>query len=71
MNNFVIELADPDFQFSFKLLFLPFGNKSYILEAESHAAMCQWMKALRVASYDSMKLKVSDLQRQLDEIKSK
>ena len=52
----------------FKIVFHGAGNRSYILGAYSQESMEQWMKALAFASYDYMKLMVSDLQRQLDEM---
>lgn len=63
-----IELAEDDEQFSFKIVFHGNNNRSYILGAESQEAMEQWMKALACASYDYIKLMVTELQRQLDDI---
>lgn len=62
---FVLELDENDAQFSFKIVFHGMGNRSYILCAESQESMEQWMKSLACASYDYMKLMVTDLQRQL------
>lgn len=39
--------------------------------AESQECMEQWMKALACAGYDYMKMMVSELQRQLDDIEGK
>lgn len=64
-------MAEDEDQFSFKIVFHGPGNRSYILGAESQEAMEQWMKALACASYDYMKLMVSELQRQLDEMEGK
>lgn len=38
------------------------------MSAETQELMEQWMKALTCAGYEYMKLMVSELQRQLDEI---
>lgn len=60
-----LELDEADAQFSFKIVFHGMGNRSYVLCAESQETMEQWMKSLACASYDYMKLMVTDLQRQL------
>lgn len=62
------ELAEFEDHFSFKIVFHGPGNRSYILAADSHDVMEQWMKALACASHDYMKLMVADLQRQLEEL---
>lgn len=65
---FVLELAENDDQFSFKIIFHGPNNRSYILGADSQESMEQWMKSLACASYDYMKFMVADLQRQLKEL---
>lgn len=65
---FVLELAENDDQFSFKVIFHGPNNRSYILGADSQESMEQWMKSLACASYDYMKFMVADLQRQLKEL---
>lgn len=67
----IVELAEDEEQFGFKIVFHGTGNRSYILGAESQESMEQWMKALACASYDYMKLMVAELQRQLDEMEGK
>uniref|UniRef100_A0A161MAI4 Sesquipedalian-1-like protein n=1 Tax=Triatoma infestans TaxID=30076 RepID=A0A161MAI4_TRIIF len=62
------ELAEDDGQFGFKIVFHGQGNRTYILVADSQDSMEQWMKALACASYDYIKLMVSELQRQLEEM---
>lgn len=64
----ILELAEDDEQFSFKIEFHGTNNRSYVLGAESQDSMESWMKALACAGYDYMKLMVSELQRQLDDI---
>ncbi|KAJ8680253.1 hypothetical protein QAD02_016040 [Eretmocerus hayati] len=66
LEGCTIELNDDDEQFGFKIVFHGTNNRSYILAAESQESMEQWMKALACASYDYIKLMVSELQRQLD-----
>lgn len=61
----LLELDENDAQFSFKIEFHGIGNRSYVLCADSQEAMEQWMKSLACASYDYMKLMVTELQRQL------
>lgn len=57
--------------YSFKISFQCEGGRTYYLCTNSQASMEAWMKALACASYDYMKLMVSDLQRQLDEAQGK
>lgn len=49
-------------------MFHGINNRTYFLSAESQDLMERWMKALTCAGYEYMKLMVSELQRQLDEI---
>lgn len=64
----ILELAENDDQFSFKIIFHGPNNRSYILGSDSQESMEQWMKSLACASYDYMKFMVADLQRQLKEL---
>ncbi|KAK9513033.1 hypothetical protein O3M35_001315 [Rhynocoris fuscipes] len=68
LEGCTIELAEDDGQFGFKVVFHGQGNRTYILVADSQDSMEQWMKALACASYDYIKLMVSELQRQLEEM---
>lgn len=68
LEGCTIELAEDEGQFGFKIVFHGQGNRTYILEAESQESMEQWMKALASASFDYIKLMVTELQRQLDEM---
>lgn len=71
LEGCTVELADDEEQtheqYAFKISFHGTNNRSYVLAAETQEAMEQWMKTLACASYDYMKLMVSELQRQLDE----
>ncbi|CAH1405425.1 unnamed protein product [Nezara viridula] len=68
LEGCTIELAEDEGQFGFKIVFHGQGNRTYILEAESQDSMEQWMKALACASFDYIKLMVTELQRQLDDM---
>jgi len=58
-------------QYCFQLVFHGENNRTYYMGASSQNEMEGWMKALTCASYDYMKLMVSELQRQLEEIDSR
>jgi hypothetical protein len=67
LEGSTVELAESESEehFCFKVIF---PSKAYILSAESQGAMEQWMKSLACSSYDYVKLKAAELQRQLDEL---
>lgn len=44
------------------------GNRTYILSADTQVAMELWMKSLSTAGYDYMKMMITELQRQLNEL---
>lgn len=70
LEGCTVELADDEEQteqYAFKINFHGTNNRCYVLGAESQESMEQWMKTLACASYDYMKVMVSELQRQLDE----
>ncbi len=46
------------------------GSRTYILAADTQEDMETWMKSITCANYDYMKLMVSELQRQLDDLNS-
>ncbi|KAL4707424.1 hypothetical protein ACJJTC_008609 [Scirpophaga incertulas] len=66
LEGCTIELTEEE-AYSFKIVFQCEGGRTYYLCTSSQASMEEWMKALACASYDYMKLMVSDLQRQLDD----
>lgn len=66
--NVYTELAEDGEQYCFQVVFHGINNRTYFLSAESQDLMERWMKALTCAGYEYMKLMVSELQRQLDEI---
>ncbi|ODN04063.1 Sesquipedalian-1 [Orchesella cincta] len=67
LEGSTVELAESEMEehFCFKIVF---PSKAYIVGAESHQVMEQWMKALACASYDYVKLMAAELQRQLNEL---
>ncbi|CAG0913853.1 unnamed protein product [Notodromas monacha] len=67
LEGCTIECSDGD-PYSFEVAFHGPGTRTYYLCAESQRSMEDWMKALSCASYDYMKMMVTELQRQVDEL---
>ena len=62
-----IEPAEEELEkYSFQIIF--HGNRTYILSADTQVAMELWMKSLSTAGYDYMKMMITELQRQLNEL---
>lgn len=57
--------------FTFEIVFPRSGARTYVLSAASQEEMESWMKALTCASYDYLKMMVTELQRQLEEVRKK
>lgn len=72
LEGYTVELVDFAAEgFTFQISFRGSGNlRKYILQAESHVVMENWMKVITSASYDYMKLMVAELKSQLDELNS-
>ncbi len=68
LEGCTVELTENSDAFTFELVFQGSGSRTYILSAESQEEMEAWMKAITCANYDYMRLMVSELQRQLDEL---
>lgn len=68
LEGCTIELAEDGEQYCFKIIFHGEKDRSYLLAAETQEIMEKWMKALTCAGYEYMKLMVSELQRQLEEL---
>lgn len=68
LEGCTIELAEFEEQYAFKIVFHGAGDRTYVMGADTQETMESWMKALACASYDYMKLMVSEMQRQLDEM---
>lgn len=67
LEGCVIELAEAETEkYCFNVNFL--GNRSYVLSADNQESLESWMRALTCSGFDYMRLMVSELQRQLDEI---
>lgn len=67
LEGCVIELAENETEkYCFNINF--HGNRTYVLSADSQETLESWMKALTCSGFDYMRLMVSELQRQLDEI---
>lgn len=62
------ELSEEDEPYSFNVTFHGPGDRTYTLSAEDQDSMESWMKAISSASYDYMKVMVTELQKQVDEL---
>ncbi|KAK3084633.1 hypothetical protein FSP39_016602 [Pinctada imbricata] len=63
-----IELSENTDGFAFQIVFPKSGCRTYHLAANSQEEMEAWMKVLSCASYDYMRLMVSELKQQLEDI---
>ena len=70
LEGCTVELAvtTDDSYFTFELVFQGSTTRTYIMAAESQEDMECWMKAITCAGYEYLKLMVTELQRQLDEV---
>lgn len=68
LEGCTIELSEDTDGFVFQIKFSGSGNRTYIIAADSQEDMEVWMKVLSRASYDYMKLMVSELHRQLQDL---
>lgn len=68
---FYIELSEEGEAYGFSITFRGPGDRTYVLSAESQESMEEWMKAITCASYDYMKVMVTELQKQVDELTGK
>jgi sesquipedalian len=67
LEGCTIELAENETEkYCFHIHFL--GNRSYVLSADDQETLESWMRALTCSGFDYMRLMVSELQRQLDEL---
>ncbi|NXY07435.1 SESQ1 protein, partial [Pteruthius melanotis] len=65
-----VELCDSAEGFAFAIRFGGNKSRTYVLAAESQAAMESWVKSLSRASFDYMRLVVRELEKQLQEMRS-
>lgn len=68
LEGCTIELDENSDGFSFQIVFPGAASRIYVIGADSQEEMEAWMKVLSCGSYDYMKLMVSELQRQVDEM---
>lgn len=64
-----VELCDSAEGFAFAIRFGGTKSRTYVLAAESQAAMESWVKSLSRASFDYMRLVVQELEKQLQEMR--
>ncbi|NXN96072.1 SESQ1 protein, partial [Rhinopomastus cyanomelas] len=66
-----VELCDSSSAegFAFAIRFGGTKSRTYVLAADSHAAMEAWVKALSRASFDYLRLMVRELEKQLQEMR--
>ncbi|NWX38595.1 SESQ1 protein, partial [Notiomystis cincta] len=64
-----VELCDSADGFAFAIRFGGTKSRTYVLAAESQAAMESWVKSLSRASFDYMRLVVRELEKQLQEMR--
>ncbi|XP_064024852.1 sesquipedalian-1 [Pogoniulus pusillus] len=64
-----VELCDSAENFAFAIRFSGAKCRTYVLAAESQAAMESWVKSLSRASFDYLRLVVRELEKQLEEMR--
>ncbi|NXV20023.1 SESQ1 protein, partial [Cepphus grylle] len=67
LEGCTVELCDSAEEFAFAIRFSGTKSRTYVLAAESQAAMESWVKSLSRASFDYMRLVVRELEKQLEE----
>ncbi|XP_074868579.1 sesquipedalian-1 [Carettochelys insculpta] len=68
LEGCTVELCEAAEEFAFAIKFDCAKSRTYILVAESQAAMEAWVKSLSRASFDYMRLVVKELEKQLEEM---
>ncbi|XP_019342371.1 sesquipedalian-1 [Alligator mississippiensis] len=68
LEGCTVELCEAAEEFAFAIKFGCAKSRTYILAAESQAAMESWVKSLSRASFDYMRLVVKELEKQLEEM---
>ncbi|XP_062814774.1 sesquipedalian-1 [Anolis carolinensis] len=69
LEGCTVELCEASEEFAFAIRFQGAKSRTYVLAAESQAAMEAWVKALSRASFGYMRLVVRELEKQLDEMR--
>uniref|UniRef100_A0A8C0H7N5 Sesquipedalian n=1 Tax=Chelonoidis abingdonii TaxID=106734 RepID=A0A8C0H7N5_CHEAB len=67
LEGCTVELCEATEEFTFAIKFDCAKSRTYILAAESQAAMESWVKSLSRASFDYLRLVVKELEKQLEE----
>ena len=68
LEGCTVELSESSDFFGFEIVFPGNTSRTYVLKTDTQEDMEAWMKAIACAGYDYMKLMVTELQRQLDEL---
>ncbi|XP_015268742.1 PREDICTED: sesquipedalian-1 [Gekko japonicus] len=68
LEDSTVELCDSSEEFAFAIRFGCAKSRTYVLAAESQAAMEAWVKALSRASFGYLRLVVRELEKQLEEM---
>ncbi|XP_074966016.1 sesquipedalian-1 [Phalacrocorax aristotelis] len=69
LEGCTVELCESAEEFAFAIRFGGTKSRTYVLAAESQAAMESWVKSLSRASFDYMRLVVRELEKQLEEMR--
>ncbi|XP_057602770.1 sesquipedalian-1 [Hippopotamus amphibius kiboko] len=70
LEGSTVELVEAAEEFAFAVRFAGARARTYVLAAESQAAMEGWVKALSRASFDYLRLVVRELERQLAAVRA-
>ncbi|XP_071618884.1 sesquipedalian-1 [Heliangelus exortis] len=69
LEGCTVELCESAEEFAFAIRFGGAKSRTYVLAAESQAAMESWVKSLSRASFDYLRLVVRELEKQLEEMR--
>uniref|UniRef100_A0A8C6YGG8 Sesquipedalian n=1 Tax=Naja naja TaxID=35670 RepID=A0A8C6YGG8_NAJNA len=70
LEGCTVELCQASEEFAFAIQFDGPKSRTYVLAAESQAALERWVKALSRASFDYLRLVVRELEKQLEEMQA-
>uniref|UniRef100_A0A8D1BWU2 Sesquipedalian n=1 Tax=Sus scrofa TaxID=9823 RepID=A0A8D1BWU2_PIG len=70
LEGCTVELVEAAEEFAFAVRFAGSRARTYVLAAESQAAMEGWVKALSRASFDYLRLVVRELEQQLEAVRA-
>ncbi|XP_051490360.1 sesquipedalian-1 [Apus apus] len=69
LEGCTVELCESAEDFAFAIRFGGAKSRTYVLAAESQAAMESWVKSLSRASFDYLRVVVRELEKQLEEVR--